>query len=243
MSVRDGVIHAPLVLTEQPVEVQLLLSAPDETGQRGWRVFARAVGSAAETPWRLHASGRVGRAGAMPDEPGLALAGLRERDVGEFYASIASLGIGYGPSFERVERLWSGAGVARGEIVALEGVADFGAGLHPTVLDACFQVLMAALPEAPGASDPYVPLGWELLELWGAAPRRVACEARLREAAADTVVADLWLRDAAGRCVRPGAGFAAEAGDASGVAGSGGGRRGAAVRGGLARGPGASGDG
>jgi parallel beta-helix repeat protein len=110
VSVRDGVIHAPLVLTEQPVEVQLLLSAPEETGQRGWRVFARAVGSAAETPWRLHASGRVGRAGAMPDEPGLALAGLRERDVGEFYASIALLGIGYGPSFERVERLWSEAG-------------------------------------------------------------------------------------------------------------------------------------
>ena len=69
-------------------------------------------------------------------------------------------------------------------------------GLHPTVLDACFQVLMAALPAAAG--DLYVPLGWESLELWGAAPRRVACEARLREAAADTAVVDLWLRDAAG---------------------------------------------
>ena len=195
VSVRDGVIHAPLVLTDEPVEVQLLVSAPDETKERGWRVFARAAGSAAETPWRLHASGRVG-AGAPSDEPELALAGLSERDVGEFYAGMASLGLGYGPSFQGVERVWGGAGVARGEIVAPEGVADSGVGLHPTVLDACFQVLMAALPEAAG--DLYVPLGWELLELWERAPRRVACEARLREGAADTAVVDLWLRDAAG---------------------------------------------
>ena len=116
--------------------------------------------------------------------------------MGEFYAGMASLGLGYGPSFQGVERVWGGAGVARGEIAAPEGVADCGVGLHPTVLDACFQVLMAALPEAAG--DPYVPLGWESLELWERAPRRVLCEARLREGAADTAVADLWLRDAAG---------------------------------------------
>ena len=127
VSVRDGVIHAPLVLTDEPVEVQLLVSAPDETKERGWRVFARAAGSAAETPWRIHASGRVG-AGAPSDEPELALAGLSERDVGEFYAGMASLGLGYGPSFQGVERVWGGAGVARGEIVAPEGVADFGRG-------------------------------------------------------------------------------------------------------------------
>ena len=195
VSVRDGVIHAPLVLTDEPVEVQLLMSAPDEAKERGWRVFARAAVSAAETPWRLHASGRVG-GGAPSEEPELALSGLRERDVGEFYAGMASLGLGYGPSFQGVERVWGGAGVARGEIAAPEGVADCGVGLHPTVLDACFQVLMAALPEAAG--DPYVPLGWESLELWERAPRRVLCEARLREGAADTAVADLWLRDAAG---------------------------------------------
>ena len=73
---------------------------------------------------------------------------------------MASLGIGYGPSFQGVERVWGGAGVARGEIVAPEGVADSGVGLHPSVLDACFQVLMAALPRRRRAGDLYVPLGW-----------------------------------------------------------------------------------
>ncbi len=197
VAVRDGTIHAPLVLTDAPVEVQLLLSAAEETGEKGWRVFARPAGPG-DAPWRLHASGRVGPAGAPPEEPPLAASGLVERDVGAFYARIASVGIVYGPSFERIERIWGGPGAGRGEIAAPEGV-ETGGGLHPTVLDACFQVLMAALPEESlAAGSPYVPLGWEALELWGPAPSRVICEAKLREASGDAAVLDFWLRDGTG---------------------------------------------
>ena len=197
VAVRDGTIHAPLVLTDAPVEVQLLLSAAEERGEKGWRVFARPAGPG-DAPWRLHASGRVGPAGAPPEEPPLAASGLVERDVGAFYARIASVGIVYGPSFERIERIWGGPGTGRGEIAAPEGV-ETGGGLHPTVLDACFQVLMAALPEESlAAGSPYVPLGWEALELWGPAPSRVICEAKLREASGDAAVLDFWLRDGTG---------------------------------------------
>ena len=198
-SLRDGTIHAPLVLTDEPVEVQLLLSAPDDAGDQGWQVFARAAGSAASTPWRLYASGRVGAVGATPEAPALSLLGLKERDVNAFYAEMASLGFGYGPSFQRVERLWSGAGMARGEIAAPEGLMGEGSGLHPAVLDGCFQMLLAALPEATTTGDPYVPLSWESLELWEAVPHRIVCEAQLRKSSSsDMAVADLWLRDGSG---------------------------------------------
>ena len=50
-----------------------------------------------------------------------ALPALVERNVEEFYAAVAALGIGYGPSFSGIERLWSGAGAARGAIAAPEG--------------------------------------------------------------------------------------------------------------------------
>ena len=38
-----------------------------------------------------------------------------------------------------------------------------GGSLHPAVLDACLQVMLAAVPEAALGGDPYVPLGWEAL--------------------------------------------------------------------------------
>ena len=73
-----------------------------------------------------------------------------------------------------------------------------GGSLHPAVLDACLQVMLAAVPEAALSGDPYVPLGWESIVVRGAAPRRVVCEAVLRGGVGETAEADLWLRDASG---------------------------------------------
>jgi len=129
---------------------------------------------------------------------------LTERNVDAFYAQAAALGLAYGPSFRRLTRLWSGAGVARGLITAPDGAAA-GMPLHPAVLDGCFQVIAAALPDGVAASgDPFVPLGWDALTLWRAAPPRLQCEVRLHAAPAatgtvtETVLADMWLRDEAG---------------------------------------------
>ena len=128
---------------------------------------------------------------------------LTERNVDAFYAQAAALGLAYGPSFRGLTRLWSGAGLARGMITAPDGAAA-GMPLHPAVLDACFQVIAAALPDGVAASgDPFVPLGWDALTLWRAAPPRLQCEVRLHAAPAtgtvtETVLADMWLRDEAG---------------------------------------------
>ena len=200
--VTDGQVLAPLVLPEDgAATLQLLLGAAEESGERVWRVFARRADAPAEAPWRLLASGKVAplEAPVAPLEVPAA-AELAERDVAEFYAAMAEAGLQLGPSFQSLTRLWGGDGVARGEIAAPDGIAGTAEGLHPAVLDGCYQVLEAALPEAAlTGGEPYVPVAWEALELWGAAPARVICEARLRGApTAETVTADLWLSDADG---------------------------------------------
>jgi acyl transferase domain-containing protein/thioesterase domain-containing protein len=197
VAVRALEILAPLVLPEDGgVTLQLLLGAAEAAGEgRAWRVFARPSDAAADAPWRLLARGTV--EGARAAEPAPALAEpLIERDVAAFYAGFAALGIEYGPSFQGVVRVAGGAGVARGEIAAPDGVA--GGATHPALLDACFQVLAAALPEGAATGDAVVPIGLEGLEVWRPAPARVVCEARLRGSpTAETATADLWLRDAA----------------------------------------------
>lgn len=68
-------------------------------------------------------------------------------------------GIVYGPAFRAIDTLWRGPGVALGRIVKPAALADgwSGPGLHPVLLDACFQVIGAATGEASASSMPRGP--------------------------------------------------------------------------------------
>lgn len=71
-------------------------------------------------------------------------------DGREFYAILAARGMSFGPAFRGVREIWRGDGEALGRIeVAPESAAlgdDHEA--HPMLLDACLQVLAAAVPRA-----------------------------------------------------------------------------------------------
>jgi acyl transferase domain-containing protein/NADPH:quinone reductase-like Zn-dependent oxidoreductase/acyl carrier protein len=127
---------------------------------------------------------------------------LRERletsAADDFYHRMAVAGIQFGPSFQMVTALWSDQGEALGEIDADVEVKAGSGPIHPTVLDACFHVMAAAL----GKQEVYVPFEWGELQLSGAAPERFYCYAQLRDQAPDlreTVTGDLWLIDEAGQ--------------------------------------------
>ena len=121
VAVADGQIHPPLVLTDAPVALQLLLAEGQDGVTRGWQVFARdaedaegedvgrdgAEGDDGGRAWRLHASGTLANAGAGAPALPAAAGPLAERDVAAFYARLAELGIGYGPGFRGIVRLWA----------------------------------------------------------------------------------------------------------------------------------------
>ena len=188
-------IERPLVLPEGADDgagrlVQLVLGRA-EAGGRSWEVFSRRSG---EDTWLRHATGRLARmdieAPAVPEE----MVGAGPERLGDWftqveafdlYQDLASAGIGLGPAFQRMIRLWSGPTEAFAELASSPGTDRVGRAIHPTLLDACFQTLVGIgnLAE-PGAPIARVPVGWD--RLWwtpGPAPERMFCHARLRDAA------------------------------------------------------------
>jgi thioester reductase-like protein len=204
LAVSQVQLHAPLILeAEAGRMLQIVLPAPEDAGGvvRSFEVYSRGPD---EEGWTLHAAGRIaGDAGGSPGnlDLGNLQRRLAPRDVANIYDAFADTGARFGPAFRVVSALWVAPGQALGEVV-LAVLSSKGLPLHPTLLDGCFQVLAAALPEAELEGASYLPFGWERLWLAGPLPERVWCHGRLREAGvarAETRLGDLVLCDGEGR--------------------------------------------
>ncbi|MFD9720144.1 amino acid adenylation domain-containing protein [Streptomyces sp. NPDC059076] len=82
---------------------------------------------------------------------------LRRLDGDECYRALAALGYHYGPAFQAIEEVWIGPGEALARLRAPAQIDGDTARhhIHPVLLDACFQTLLAPqlLPSAAPASD------------------------------------------------------------------------------------------
>src|SRR5262249_19702638 len=110
------------------------------------------------------------------------------------YAYFTRLGLDYGPRFQGIERGWQGDREALGLIALGDELAmDEERYLcHPALLDACFQVVIAADPDFTGVvGGLYLPVEFEEIRLYRRTGRRLWCHARLREKSARRSVADL----------------------------------------------------
>lgn len=117
---------------------------------REYAVYSRTRDDAAR--WKLHATGSLSTA-LLEEAAEVDLEALRERctigvDAARHYANMTRRGLQYGPWFQGVWHLWLNP--ERAEVLArIDGHAqlgepgDHGNRLHPTLLDACFQALLA----------------------------------------------------------------------------------------------------
>jgi acyl transferase domain-containing protein/NADPH:quinone reductase-like Zn-dependent oxidoreductase/NAD(P)-dependent dehydrogenase (short-subunit alcohol dehydrogenase family)/acyl carrier protein len=119
----------------------------------------------------------------------------------EHYARMEARGLHYGPSFRGVERIWMGTGEALGRARLPEGLAgEAGAhGIHPVLLDACFQVAGALLSSRNEGT--LVPVDVGRVRLHGRVPAQVWVHARLAPSAGEAFAAELSLLDEDGRIV------------------------------------------
>ncbi|UQA57020.1 type I polyketide synthase [Polyangium aurulentum] len=205
-----------LFLPEQGrVTVQLALAA--DTPEAGsFRILGHEPGAegAGASAWTLHARGVVRASpSAEPEGTRLALAEIQAR-CGEasagaaHYEAMKARGLEYGPAFQGVERIWRRDGEALGQIHAATAsrAADPHV-IHPALLDACFQVLAAALPlrgEGLAEGDTFLPIALRSLRLHDHAGSAVFCHARIEaEGAGDGVTfeGDLRVIDDAGQTV------------------------------------------
>ncbi|WP_460308203.1 type I polyketide synthase [Actinocorallia aurea] len=156
--VDDLVLGAALPLTG-PLDLRLVLAAPDQAGGRAVTVHARG----ADGGWTQHATGVLSPAG-LSAAPAVGASALvwppRDAtpvDVAGMYADLAERGYRYGPAFAGVRAAWTRGEEVFAEAVLPDAVGDLGdfAVAHPALLDA---TLHAALPHAGGGLA--VPFAW-----------------------------------------------------------------------------------
>nr|WP_079188457.1 type I polyketide synthase [Streptomyces sp. CB02009] len=150
--VAELTLLAPLVIPEEGrTEVQLVVAAPGDDGQRALTVHARTeTPDGAVEPWTLHATGALAPLDGSP----ATTAGPPATEGGPpaldgCYDELAAAGYAYGPVFQGLRAAWRHGEDLVAEVALPPSVTDAASyGLHPALLDAALHPLvMAALDD------------------------------------------------------------------------------------------------
>jgi acyl transferase domain-containing protein len=148
----------------------------------------------------LHASGRFGDP-PMAKPPPLSLESLRGRcpeavKTSDFYSQLRARGLNYGPRFQGVQQLWRGAA----EVLARIHVpAERHHHLHPAVLDAALQSLLATRELAANKAELYLPVRIQRLQFFGSPGPELWSYGRVQDCRRGLVQGELTLCDASGQ--------------------------------------------
>ncbi len=165
------VILEPLVLPEAGELTLQLIAAPCEDGALSFEIFSceeRTAGS--EPVWTLHGTGRLAPSDASVTANLMALDEVRKRCAEQisgaaYYEKLRALDIAFGPCFRGIREIWRCDGEALGRLEAPEFVAaeTNQYHVHPALLDACFQLLGAAIlgSEVQTGANSYLMVGLE----------------------------------------------------------------------------------
>ena len=171
------------MLTE-PKRAQTVLrpAQPGLDGDAGDEIVQVLSQGAVGAEWTVHATARLAVAGASQRAPvsldevkARLCRGSGLRDHGQ---AMRARGLDYGPAFQGVVDLWVGEREAVARVALPAAAPDAGFCLSPSLLDACFQVLVSSITSHPG--EPYLPI----------AAARYGCAGPLRRPAGRTPA---WL--------------------------------------------------
>ncbi|RKS68200.1 acyl transferase domain-containing protein [Actinomadura pelletieri DSM 43383] len=199
-------VEAPLVLPERgAVEFQVVTGATGETGSRS--VVIRSRPADAEAPWAQHATGALTSGAQARPAPATGAAeawppaGAEPIDVGDLYARLADIGLGYGPAFQGLRAAWRHGEEILAEVALPETAAAEGYGLHPALMDAALHAAFLHPDQRPdgGDGEPTVPLPFTWRGVSIHSPDSSALRVRLTTTAADGL--SMELADDSGRPV------------------------------------------
>jgi len=196
--------------------VQLILY-PMTAGETSFQVFTlpEDVGNGKGGGGTLHASGKLRLVNAVRSAQGrpslreLQASCREEVPAAELYRRLRESGLQYGPAFQGMKRLWRGDGEALGQVELPRSIESEAKAyqIHPALLDACIQVMAAALPfqaAYAGERDTYLPSGLASLRIYNRPGARLWSHVILRPGAtldSDTLEGDVHLFDEAGQVV------------------------------------------
>jgi acyl transferase domain-containing protein len=181
-----------------------------------FRIYSRAQSA---QRWTLHADGKLRQRQERMTPQLVALEPLRARcteelDGQECYARFAGQGFQYGTCFQGIARLWRGTGEALAQIeppaTIVEDIDAYQ--LHPAILDACFQVLIAVNPDSGGdQSGVYLPVGIDRIRVYGRPTSRMWSYAQVLDRNSHLLRGDILLLDEDGTLLAEICGFRAQA--------------------------------
>lgn len=168
--VSDVIILAPLVLSPGvSVRMQVTVSS-DSAGERLVQVYSVSESESDNTPWQLHAEGKLvaaeeGNVSSVELPP----VNAKPLDASALYNDLAELGYGYGPTFQGINEVWHVGDVVWARVALPENAEPSAMryGLHPALLDSAMHSLLFTQRLKDQNSDAlYVPFEAERLSLW-----------------------------------------------------------------------------
>jgi myxalamid-type polyketide synthase MxaB len=202
---RLAIAH-PLILQSDESKTLQCLLIPQSQREHTFQIYSRPLTiESDQANWILHASGTL----AVTD-PAIAPASVnRERLQSsclkaiaptDYYAQLQSQGLQYGASFQNIQQLWQGEGQAFGQIQLPDGLSTEAYYLHPVLLDACFQLVGAAIATTHPTTL-YLPVGCDRLHFYQSPGAQVNCFVQLRSSDEQILKIDLILFNTADQIV------------------------------------------
>ena len=188
------VFHRALLLPEKSSIVVQTLVYPAEN-----RIEVLSSPKEEDPQWTLHFSTSYGECGARPDLTPVDLDAMesrldRDTPAEEIYGNFRDAGLEFGSLFRGIQKVRRGDREALGRIELPAPTLDGPPrrGIHPALLDSCFQVLSATLPPEVSRGL-FLPERIDRVRLYGASSDRLWSHARLRQANELRIEGDLSL--------------------------------------------------
>ncbi|MFD0399595.1 amino acid adenylation domain-containing protein [Kitasatospora sp. NPDC127121] len=147
----------------------------------------------------VHAGGRVRTGQRRAHGPALDAEAIRSRgqrfDGPDCYRLLAARGYDYGPAFQAVQEVWASPGEALARISPTDRLGPEAADhqLHPVLLDACFQTLLATRLLTPEDGGVRLPVSIEEVRLDQVGDRPLWAHATVTREGGGELVGDLAL--------------------------------------------------
>ncbi len=194
-------LHNAMVLD---ADAETLMHASYDAATGNFSVDSYKLGDKSQT--RLHATGTLAPLNLVNHKT-IALEAVKQRcdqqlQAADIYRELDTRGLQYGPYFQGIKQLWRRDAEVLALIQVHPGLEMPSANyqLHPSLLDACFQSLISALPsDSELVTQVYVPVSIRQLRHYQKVGASFYCLGSLSHMSGDTITGDIFLCDAQGQ--------------------------------------------
>lgn len=174
-----------------------------------FRIYSRFAKESSD--WTLHSFGRLGQGQKLGGESRymdlseVRTSCCREIPVDHCYNRFHKMGLDYGPAFQGIGQIWRGPdeeALARVRIPGHVAREINTYNIHPAILDVCFQVMAAALPENEEGQDKstvYMPVRVQEGLVYDALGDGMWIHARIQKRSATELIGNIRLCNGQGK--------------------------------------------